>query len=95
VTRTRWLYPWGVSSVAAGGASLLVPLHVVALGGGPGTPGVLAGVAGGVGSLGGGWLVEGLGVTHQALSERLRRGTNALVRDTLLIGDLPGLTDIS
>ncbi|PSP99916.1 hypothetical protein BRC89_02705 [Halobacteriales archaeon QS_4_70_19] len=46
MTRTRWLYPWGVPSVAAGRASLLVPLYVVALGDGPATPGVLAEVAG-------------------------------------------------
>lgn len=28
-------------------------------------------------------------LSHQALSERLRRGTEALVEDTLLVGDLP------
>jgi predicted DNA binding protein len=31
-------------------------------------------------------LAEELGVSHQALSERVRRGTGALVDDTLLIG---------
>ena len=31
-------------------------------------------------------LAEELGISHQALSERLRRGTGALVEDTLVIG---------
>jgi hypothetical protein len=31
-------------------------------------------------------LAEEFGVTHQALSERLRRGTGALIEDTLLMG---------
>ncbi len=46
---TRWLYAWGVSSVAFGGASLIVPLYVVHLGGDPVTLGVLAAVAAFVG----------------------------------------------
>ena len=41
----RWLYGWGLGSVAFGGASLVVPLYVVALGGGPFVLGVLAAVA--------------------------------------------------
>ncbi|WP_435178350.1 MFS transporter [Halorussus sp. AFM4] len=39
----RWLYAWGLGSVALGAASLLVPLYVVALGGGPAALGLLAG----------------------------------------------------
>jgi predicted DNA binding protein len=34
-------------------------------------------------------LADELGISHQALSERLRRGTKALVEDTLLIGAQP------
>jgi MFS family permease len=45
----RWLYGWGLGSVALGGASLVVPLHVVELGGGPFVLGVLAAVAAVVG----------------------------------------------
>lgn len=37
----RWLYAWGLGSVAFGGASLLVPLYVVQLGGSPLDLGVL------------------------------------------------------
>ncbi|WP_254273132.1 helix-turn-helix domain-containing protein [Haloarcula marina] len=37
-------------------------------------------------------LAEEVGVTHQALSERLRRGTAALVEDTLLVGAVPDET---
>lgn len=44
-----WLYAWGFGSVALGGASLIVPLYVVALGGTPFTLGVLAAVAAFVG----------------------------------------------
>ncbi|WP_435072889.1 MFS transporter [Halorubrum sp. HHNYT27] len=45
----RWLYGWGLGSVAFGGASLVVPLYVVDLGGGPFVLGVLAAVAAVVG----------------------------------------------
>ncbi|MDZ5812359.1 MFS transporter [Halorubrum sp. AD140] len=45
----RWLYGWGLGSVALGGASLVVPLYVVELGGGPVVLGVLAAVAAFVG----------------------------------------------
>lgn len=38
----RWLYAWGLGSVALGAASLLVPLYVVALGGNPVDLGLLA-----------------------------------------------------
>lgn len=34
MTRNNWLYAWGLGSIAAGGASRLVPLYVVALGAG-------------------------------------------------------------
>jgi MFS family permease len=41
----RWLIAWALAGVALGGASLLVPLYVVALGGGATALGVLAGTA--------------------------------------------------
>ena len=34
-------------------------------------------------------VAEDLDISHQALSERLRRGHNALIQDTVLIGPLP------
>jgi MFS family permease len=43
--RERWLSAWALGSVAFGGASLLVPLYVVELGGGPVALGVLAATA--------------------------------------------------
>ncbi|GAB3698483.1 MFS transporter [Halorubrum pallidum] len=50
-----WLYGWGLGSVAFGGASLVVPLYVVDLGGGPIVLGVLAAVAAVVGVPGALW----------------------------------------
>ena len=35
-------------------------------------------------------LAEELGISHQSLSERLRRGHQALIEDTLLIGEIGG-----
>jgi len=60
----RWLYAWGLASTGLGGASLIVPLYVVELGGGPVTLGVLAAaaaVAGAPGALGVGWLSDRTG----------------------------------
>jgi MFS family permease len=60
----RWLYAWGLASLGLGGASLIVPLYVVELGGGPATLGVLAAVAaaaGTPGALGVGWLADRTG----------------------------------
>lgn len=48
----RWLYAWGLGSVAFGGASLLVPLHVVKLGGSTVDLGVLAASAAVIGAPG-------------------------------------------
>lgn len=36
-------------------------------------------------------LAEELGISHQALSERIRRGTGSLIEDTLLVGAPPDL----
>jgi MFS family permease len=48
----RWLYGWGLASIGLGGASLVVPLYVVELGGGPVTLGILAAAAAGAGAPG-------------------------------------------
>ena len=60
----RWLYGWGLGSVALGGASLVVPLYVVDLGGGPFVLGLLAAVAalvGVPGALGAGRIADRTG----------------------------------
>lgn len=46
---SKWLLSWGIGSVALGGASLLVPLYVVTLGGGAIALGALAALAAFVG----------------------------------------------
>jgi MFS family permease len=48
----RWLYGWGLAAIGLGGASLVVPLYVVELGGGPVTLGVLAAAAAAAGAPG-------------------------------------------
>ncbi|EJN59137.1 MFS transporter [Halogranum rubrum] len=48
----RWLYAWGLGSVAFGGASLLVPLYLVQLGATPVQLGVLAATAAVIGAPG-------------------------------------------
>ncbi|MFC7197474.1 MFS transporter [Halosimplex aquaticum] len=48
----RWLYSWGLGSVASGGASLLVPLYLVQLGASPFQLGLLASTAALVGAPG-------------------------------------------
>lgn len=45
----RWLYAWGIASIALGAASLIVPLYVVTLGGDPFLLGILAAAAAFVG----------------------------------------------
>lgn len=52
MARPRWLLAWAVGAVAFGGASLLVPLYVVALGGTAVDLGVLAALAAFVGAPG-------------------------------------------
>lgn len=52
MSETRWLAAWALASVALGGASLLVPLYVVSLGGGPVILGLLAASAAFVGAPG-------------------------------------------
>jgi len=47
-----WLYGWGLAAIGLGGASLVVPLYVVELGGGPITLGVLAAAAAAAGAPG-------------------------------------------
>lgn len=48
-----WLYPWGIGSIAFGGASLVVPLYLVTLGGDAFDLGVLTAVAAFLGFPGG------------------------------------------
>ena len=48
----RWLYGWGLAAIGLGGASLVVPLYVVELGGGPVTLGILAAAAAAAGAPG-------------------------------------------
>lgn len=50
--RDRWLYTWGLGSVAFGGASLLIPLYVVQLGASPVDLGILASTAAVIGAPG-------------------------------------------
>lgn len=40
-------------------------------------------------------LADGLGISHQPLSERLRRGQQALIEDTLLVGAIWGAAEAS
>lgn len=48
----RWLFAWGLGSIAVGAASLLVPLYVVQLGGDPFELGLLGAVAAFIGAPG-------------------------------------------
>jgi MFS family permease len=48
----RWLYAWGLGSIAFGGASLLVPLYIVQLGASPVQLGILASTAAVIGAPG-------------------------------------------
>lgn len=52
MSKHRWLYAWGVGSVALGAASLLVPLYVVELGGNPFELGLLGAAAAFIGAPG-------------------------------------------
>lgn len=66
----RWLLAWGLGSVAAGAASLLVPLYVVELGGGPVELGVLAASAalvGAPGAIAAGTAADGAGNRRRLL----------------------------
>lgn len=52
MTKHRWLFAWGLGSIAVGTASLLVPLYVVRLGGNPFELGLLGAVAAFIGAPG-------------------------------------------
>ncbi|SHH21899.1 MFS transporter [Halobaculum gomorrense] len=52
MSKHRWLFAWGLGSIAAGVASLLVPLYVVQLGGDPFELGLLGAVAAFIGTPG-------------------------------------------
>ncbi|MBP1901167.1 MFS family permease [Halorubrum trapanicum] len=84
----RWLYAWGLASVAFGGASLVVPLYVVDLGGGPFVLGILAAVAAVVGVPGALWF----GRVADRTGRRRALVLVALVAATLAVAVVP-LTD--
>ncbi|MEA5387060.1 MFS transporter [Haloarculaceae archaeon H-GB11] len=85
MTDSRWLYAWGVASIALGGASLLVPLYVVSLGGGPVDLGLLAASAAFVGVPG------ALGSGRLAATQRARRPivVGALLSLAVVLGVTP------
>ncbi|MEF8843790.1 MAG: MFS transporter [Haloarculaceae archaeon] len=86
----RWLYGWGLGSVALGGASLLVPLYVVGLGGDPFDLGLLGAVAAFVGTPG--------AIVWGRLADRTgnRRGvvTASLLAVAVVLGATPFLPTI-
>lgn len=91
VRTDQWLAAWGLSSLALGGASLIVPLHVVELGGTAYTLGVMAALAAFIGVPGA--LVAG------SLADR--RGNHrtlvvaALAAVTLALASIPVLPSIA
>lgn len=91
MTETRWLAAWAAGSVALGGASLLVPLYVVALGGDPVALGLLAASAAFVGAPGA--LVVGRIADRTGRRRPFVLGGLALVAATLAV--LPFLSDIA
>ena len=76
--RERWLYAWGLGSVAFGGASLLVPLYIVQLGATPVQLGILAATAAIIGAPG--------AIVFGKLANRVHR------RRTLVLLTLTGVT---
>ena len=86
----RWLYAWGLGSVAFGGASLLVPLHVVRLGGSAVDLGILAASAAAIGAPGA--IVFGRLADRVANRRPLVIGTLAVV--ALALAAIPFLTDV-
>ena len=86
----RWLYAWGVGSVAFGGASLLVPLYIVQLGAGAVELGVLAATAAAVGAPGA--IVFGRLANHVRYRRSLVLVTLVGVAATLAV--VPLVTDI-
>ena len=87
----RWLYAWGLGSVAFGGASLLVPLHVVKLGGSAVDLGVLAASAAVIGAPGA--VVFGRLADRVGHRRTLVLATLAVV--ALALAAIPFLTDVS
>ncbi|MFC5278494.1 MFS transporter [Halorubrum rubrum] len=85
-----WLYAWGLAGVAFGGASLVVPLYVVELGGSAATLGTLAAVAAAVGVPGA--LVFGRLADRTGRRRGLVLGTLALLVVSLAV--LPVLESI-
>ncbi len=78
----RWLLPWAIGSVAFGGASLVVPLYVVEIGGGAFALGILAAAAAVAGVPGA--LVVGRGADQGAGGQRTVRVCLSLAAVSLL-----------
>lgn len=86
----RWLYAWGLGSIAFGGASLLVPLYIVQLGASPVELGVLAATAAVIGAPGAilfGRLADRVGHRRQLVV-----GTLATV--AIALASIPLLTSV-
>ncbi|MFB6352682.1 MAG: MFS transporter [Halobacteriales archaeon] len=79
----RWLYAWGLGSVSFGGASLLVPLYVVQLGGTPVDLGILFASATAIGAPGA--ILFGRFADHVGHRRTLVLLTLAVVAGTLLL----------
>ncbi|MCU4717841.1 MFS transporter [Halapricum hydrolyticum] len=79
----RWLYPWGLGSVAFGGASLLVPLYAVQLGASAFQLGLLASAAAVAGAPGA--IVFGRLADHVSFRRPLVIGTLATVAACLAV----------
>lgn len=86
-----WLYPWAIGAIAFGGASLIVPLYVVQLGGTAFTLGVLAAVAAFVG-------VPGALIVGRLADRTGKRRTYLLAvmaLETITLAAIPLSTDIT
>jgi MFS family permease len=82
----RWLYGWGLGSVALGAASLLVPLYVVELGGDPFELGLLGAVAAFIGAPG--------AIVWGRLADRTRNRRSVVVGSLLAVAVVLGVTPL-
>ncbi|WP_436928160.1 MFS transporter [Halosimplex amylolyticum] len=86
----RWLYSWGLGSVAFGGASLLVPLYLVQLGASPFQLGLLASTAALIGAPG----AVAFGRLANRVDHRRSLVLATLATVALALAAVPLLTDI-
>jgi MFS family permease len=82
----RWLYGWGLGSVALGAASLLVPLYVVELGGDPFELGLLGAVAAFIGAPG--------AIVWGRLADRTRNRRSVVAGSLLAVAVVLGVTPL-